>query len=69
MLCCCSNEHILDGQHAHLRQPQQRMQLTAEALREVCKQHKQYTSCPELNDVLYLNCKGIERIQNLEVRH
>lgn len=45
------------------------MQLTAEALREVCKQNKQYISCPELNDVLYLNYKGIEKIEALEVSH
>lgn len=44
------------------------MKLTPEVLREVCQQHKQYISCPELNDVLYLNHKGIEKIESLEVR-
>jgi hypothetical protein len=44
------------------------MKLTPEVLREICQQHKQYISCPELNDVLYLNHKGIEKIESLEVR-
>jgi hypothetical protein len=44
------------------------MQLTADTLRETCRQHKQYISCPELNDVLYLTHKGIEKLESLEVR-
>ncbi|KIY93530.1 hypothetical protein MNEG_14431 [Monoraphidium neglectum] len=42
------------------------LELTPSSLRELCKAHKQYVSCPELNDVLYLQCKGILRIQSLE---
>lgn len=30
---------------------------------ETCR----YAHCPELNDVLHLQCKGITKIQNLEV--
>eukprot|EP00878_Enallax_costatus_P014331 GHUV01014990.1.p1 GENE.GHUV01014990.1~~GHUV01014990.1.p1 ORF type:complete len:487 (+),score=179.60 GHUV01014990.1:553-2013(+) len=40
--------------------------LTPSSLKELCKQHKLYTSCPELNDVLYLQCKGAEKIESLE---
>jgi Leucine-rich repeat (LRR) protein len=44
------------------------MRLTEQSLREQGQQHKQYVSCPELNDVLYLSHKGIERIEALQVR-
>ncbi|WIA29061.1 hypothetical protein OEZ86_011573 [Tetradesmus obliquus] len=40
--------------------------LTPESLKQICKDHKLYTSCPELNDVLYLQCKAIEVLENLE---
>ncbi|GIL91245.1 hypothetical protein Vretifemale_18925 [Volvox reticuliferus] len=41
-------------------------QLTPESLRKLCKDLKLYTSCPELNDVLHLQCKGITKLENLD---
>ncbi|GLC45999.1 hypothetical protein PLESTF_000747100 [Pleodorina starrii] len=41
-------------------------QLTPESLRKLCRDLKLYTSCPELNDVLHLQCKGITRLENLD---
>ncbi|KAG2453060.1 hypothetical protein HYH02_002393 [Chlamydomonas schloesseri] len=41
-------------------------QLTPESLRKLCRDLKLYSSCPELNDVLHLQCKGITKLENLD---
>lgn len=33
----------------------------------VCGPQCRYTSCPELNDILHLQCKGIITLENLDV--
>ncbi|PNH04273.1 Dynein assembly factor 1, axonemal [Tetrabaena socialis] len=40
--------------------------LTPESLRKLCRDLKLYSSCPELNDVLHLQCKGIIKLENLD---
>lgn len=42
------------------------MELTPASLKQLCKDLKLYSSAPELNDVLHLQHKGINRLQNLE---
>lgn len=32
-----------------------------------CSHMRRYSSCPELNDVLHLQCKGITKLENLDV--
>lgn len=41
--------------------------LNAKPLVCVCPQHRSYWSAPELNDVLHLQCKGITKLENLDV--
>lgn len=40
--------------------------LTESYLRDLCRKEHLYASCPELNDVLRLQRKGISRIEALE---
>ncbi|GAX76669.1 hypothetical protein CEUSTIGMA_g4115.t1 [Chlamydomonas eustigma] len=40
--------------------------LTSANLRKLCKELKLYTSAPELNEVLHLQCKSIVKLENLE---
>ncbi|KAL3688581.1 hypothetical protein R1sor_014890 [Riccia sorocarpa] len=41
-------------------------EMTHESLKKLCKQHKLYTSCPELNEIMHLHQKGITKIKNLD---
>lgn len=41
------------------------MEMTPEALKAICKEHKLYTT-PSLNDKLYANFKGFKSIANLD---
>jgi dynein assembly factor 1 len=41
--------------------------LTQASLRKLCKELKLYSSAPELNDILHLQCKGILKLENLDV--
>lgn len=50
-----------------------RFEITPNSLKELCKALKltwgnalRYTSCPELNEVIHLHQKGIQKIQNLD---
>jgi hypothetical protein len=43
------------------------LELDVDAHSWICSDTR-YTSCPELIDVLYLQCKGVEILENLEVR-
>jgi dynein assembly factor 1 len=42
------------------------MQINKQSLRKVLKEQKLYSSDVSLNDVIYLQCKGIEKLENLE---
>ncbi|KAF5826579.1 hypothetical protein DUNSADRAFT_2636 [Dunaliella salina] len=42
-------------------------QLTPASLRKLCKDLKLYSAAPELNDILHLQCKGITKLQHLDV--
>jgi hypothetical protein len=41
-------------------------EITPQSLKKLCKSLRLYTSCPELNEVIHLHQKGIQKIQNLE---
>eukprot|EP00899_Mesostigma_viride_P014911 jgi/Mesvir1/23420/Mv21106-RA.1 len=41
-------------------------EMTPASLKKICKEAGMYTSLPELNDVLHLQCKGITDIKGLE---
>eukprot|EP00201_Polytomella_parva_P020392 CAMPEP_0175040144 /NCGR_PEP_ID=MMETSP0052_2-20121109/1071_1 /TAXON_ID=51329 ORGANISM="Polytomella parva, Strain SAG 63-3" /NCGR_SAMPLE_ID=MMETSP0052_2 /ASSEMBLY_ACC=CAM_ASM_000194 /LENGTH=290 /DNA_ID=CAMNT_0016302265 /DNA_START=45 /DNA_END=914 /DNA_ORIENTATION=+ len=42
------------------------VQLTPAYLKKLCRELKLYSSCPELNDILHLQCKGIAKIESLD---
>lgn len=42
--------------------------ITPASLKKLCRDHGMYSSAPELNEVLHLQCKGIAKLENLEAR-
>ncbi|XP_069594748.1 dynein axonemal assembly factor 1 isoform X2 [Ranitomeya imitator] len=63
--CAKTGEHKEEIRSSTTKEKESGNRLTKKYLRELCKQHKLYTT-PYLNDTLYLHYKGFTRLENLE---